>query len=171
MLLLKEFDFIIQHRLGTQHVVADFLSRVDNGETARKDDDDFPDADVLQVAMIASREDKKILDSWLMEMTYFLTTGVPPPQLRTDEKKRLAIRSRNFCMVEGILYHKGNDGILRCGVRQGEKEAVLREAHCGTARGHYAGDVTTRKIWQVSLWWPTMQKDAHLYCKQCDLCQ
>ena len=33
MLLLQDFDFTIQHRPGAQHVVADFLSRLDNGET------------------------------------------------------------------------------------------------------------------------------------------
>ena len=72
-----------------------------------------------------------------MEMTYFLTTGMPLPQLRMDEKKRLVVRSRNFCLVEGILYHKGNDGLWRRGVCQDEKEVVLREAHYGMTGGHY----------------------------------
>ena len=84
--MLQEFDFVIQHRPGTQHVVADFLSRLDNGETAQKDDDDFPDADILRVATIAEQTEKTFPDQWLMEITYFLTTGLLPPQLRTDEK-------------------------------------------------------------------------------------
>ena len=45
--------------------------------------------------------------------------------------------SRNFCLVDGVLYHKGGDGIWRRGVHQDEKEAVLREAHCGTVEAHY----------------------------------
>ena len=32
MLLLQEFDFQIQHRPGVQHVVADYLSRLESGE-------------------------------------------------------------------------------------------------------------------------------------------
>ena len=48
---------------------------------------------------------------------------------------------------------------------------MLREAHGGTAGGHYAGNVTARKIWQAGLWWPTTQKDAYEYCKRYDLCQ
>ena len=106
-----------------------------------------------------------------MEMTYFLTTGLPPPQLWTDEKKRLSVRSRNFYLVEGVLYHKGSDGIWRRGIRQDEKEAVLREAHYEIAGGHYTGDVMTRKVWQTGLWWPTTQKVVYKYCKECDLCQ
>ena len=81
------------------------------------------------------------------------------------------MRSRNFYLVEGILYHKGSIGIWRCGILQEEKEAVLRDAHCGMTRGHYTRDITTRKVWQADLWWPTMQKDAYQYCKECNLCQ
>ena len=106
-----------------------------------------------------------------MEMTYFLTMRLPSPQLRTDEKKRLVVWSRNFYLVEGVLYHKGNDGIWQRGIRQDEKEVILCEPHCGTAGGHYTCDVTARKVWQAGVWWPTTQKDAYQYCKQCDLCQ
>ena len=47
MLLLQEFDFVIQYRPGTQHTIADFLSKIDNGEMVRKEDDDFSDADIM----------------------------------------------------------------------------------------------------------------------------
>ena len=79
MLLLQEFDFVIQHRPRVQHAILDFLSKMDNGEKVAKDDDDFQDADILQVAMVASRTEKSFPNRWLMEMTYFFTTGLPPP--------------------------------------------------------------------------------------------
>ena len=89
--MLQDFDFVIQHRPGTQHAAVDFLSRIDNGEMVWKDDNDFPDADILRIATIATTTKKTFPNRWLMEVTYFLTTGLPPPQLRTDEKKRLAV--------------------------------------------------------------------------------
>ena len=52
MLLLQEFHFVIQHRLGTQHVVVDFLSKIDNREMVWKVDDDFPDADILRITIM-----------------------------------------------------------------------------------------------------------------------
>ena len=56
-------------------------------------------------------EDKSSLnDKWLLDMSQFLTTGLPPPHMRTYERKRLAVRSRNFCLVGETLYHKGGDG-------------------------------------------------------------
>ena len=78
MLLLQELDFAIQHWSGTKHVVADFLSQVDNGDNARWDDDDFPDAKILRITTRASQAETNFPDHCLVEMTYFLTTGLPP---------------------------------------------------------------------------------------------
>ena len=100
-------------------------------------------------------------DGCITEMTHFLSTGLPPEHLPLDAKKRLAVRSWNFCLVSDILYHKGSDGIWRRAIRQFEKNVVLQEAHQGIAGGHYAGNATARKVWQSGLWWPTTKKDAH----------
>jgi hypothetical protein len=45
-------------------------------------------------------------------------------------------------------------------VRKDEQEDVLRECHSGVAGGHYAGEVTVRKVWQRGLWWPGMQTSS-----------
>ena len=89
--------------------------------------------------------------------------------MQTDEKKQLVVRSRNFNLLTGTLYYKGSDAICRWSVCDDEKETVLREAHCGIVGGHYAGDATARKIWQAGLCWPTTQKDAQAYYRECDL--
>ena len=87
-------------------------------------------------------------DKWITETTIFLTIGLPLQQLSADERKRLAVRSRNFCLLNNTLYHKGPDGICRRAIRQFEKLVILRESHCGIAGGHYA---TGRKIWNSGL--------------------
>ena len=111
MLLLQEYEFEIQHRLGTHHAIVDYVSRISKGNEAIAGHNDFSDAEILRITTIGAKDDKHFPDRWLMEMTYFLSTELPPPQLRTDEKKRLAVRSWNFCLDEGVLYHKGSDDI------------------------------------------------------------
>ena len=103
-------------------------------------------------------------DEWITEMTQFLSTGLPPEHMPLDARKRLVVRSRNFCLISDILYHKGSDGIWRRAIRQIEKNVVLQEAHQGIVGGHYGGDATARKVWQSGLWWPTTKKDAHEFC-------
>ena len=75
-------------------------------------DDDFPDGAILHI-LTNDPEHRctPLEDKWLTKMSEFLSIGLPPPRMRTDEKKRLVVRSRNFCMVEETLYHKGCDGV------------------------------------------------------------
>ena len=63
------------------------------------------------VALVLKNLACNMEDNWIIEMTIFLTTGVPPQQLTTDERKRLTVRSRNFFLLNDTLYHKGADGI------------------------------------------------------------
>ena len=107
MLLLQEFDFQIQHRPGVQHAVADYLSRLESGEPAESTYDDLPDAGLFSLTTMPDDNE----DEWITEMTHFLSTGLPPDHLTLDARKRLAVRSRNFCLVSDTLYHKGSDGI------------------------------------------------------------
>ena len=93
MLLLQEFEFEIQHRSGTQHAVADYLSRIENGEEAVEGYDNFLDTGILRISAKEAEEGIHSPDKWLEEMTYFLSTRLLHPRLRTDEKKCLAFRS------------------------------------------------------------------------------
>ena len=170
--LLQKFNFDIFHRPGVQHVVADYLSRLESGEARDGVWDEFPDAELFRITMEPATDSTVAEeDKWLTDIHQFLRTGLPPNKMDRDERKRLAVRSRHFCLLRETLYHKGACGIWRRAVRSDEKEAILREAHCSIARGHYAGEATTQKIWQSGLRWPTTLKDTIRYNKECDHCQ
>mgnify|MGYP006970543708 CR=1 FL=1 len=96
-LLLQEFKFEILHRLGVQHAIADYLSRLELGEEGTGVKDDFSDGQLFRVDAVRVHEiNEESDDLWILEMTIFLTTGLPPEHLSADESKRLAVRSRNF---------------------------------------------------------------------------
>ena len=48
-LLLQEFEFDIYHRPGVQHVVADYLSRLESGESGEGVRDEFPGTELFKV--------------------------------------------------------------------------------------------------------------------------
>jgi hypothetical protein len=140
-LLLQEYEFDIVHRPSAQHVVEDYLSRLEPGEAPAGVADDFPDAGVMTVTLETGPRDDP--EKWLTDIIYFLSHGVPSEELSKEERKRLGVRSRAFILMNDSLYHKSTDGVWRRVVRKDEQEDVLRECHSGVAGGHYAGDVTT----------------------------
>ena len=142
-LLLQEFEFDILHWLGVQHVVVDYLSRLESGEEGAGVKDDFPDGQLFRVDIVRVHElNEDSENAWISEMSNFLTSRLPPKHLSANERKRLAVRSWNFCLLNDTLYHKGADGIWRRAVRQFEKSVILRETHCGIVGGHYASETT-----------------------------
>ena len=95
MLLLQEFDFEIQHRLGVQHTIANYLSRLETGEPSDLEYGDLPDAALFSIDTTPIESDPN--DIWIIEMTQFLSIGIPLDHLPLDARKWLAVKSHNFC--------------------------------------------------------------------------
>ena len=111
-LLLQEFEFEIIHQPGVQHAVADCLSRLELGESGIGVKDDFRDGQLFLIDATNSVElDKEPEDEWINDILCFLTIGLPLEAMAQNEKKRLVVQSRIFCVLHSTLYHKGADGI------------------------------------------------------------
>ena len=124
--------------------MADYLSRLESGEMGNGVQDEFPDAEFFRITTeLATDATVAEEDKCLTDMHQFLSTRLPPDNMDRDKRKRVAVRSNHFCLIEDILYHKEVDGIWRRAVRSDEKEMILREAHCGITGGHYAVEATT----------------------------
>ena len=52
-----------------------------------------------------------------------------------------------------------------------ERQDIIQEAHSGAAGGHFSVETTIKKIHQVGMWWPSINKDCKDKIAQCDTCQ
>ena len=77
----------------------------------------------------------------------------------------------SYTIIVDTLYKKGKDEVLRRCVTSSEIPLILKKCHDNMTGGHFAGDVTARKILQSSYWWPTLFADYTTYTRQCDVCQ
>nr|GFA48007.1 reverse transcriptase domain-containing protein [Tanacetum cinerariifolium] len=48
---------------------------------------------------------------------------------------------------------------------------ILEDCHNGPTGGHHGANLTAKKVFDFSFFWPTIYKDAHELVKHCDLCQ
>jgi hypothetical protein len=48
---------------------------------------------------------------------------------------------------------------------------ATKKLHEGPSRGHFAIEITQRKILDARYWWPTMYKNVHDHYRSCDACQ
>ena len=164
ILLLQEFHYSVIHRPGREHAIADYLSRLDTGDPPVGIEDELPDAALFQIQT-------EISENWYDQMLHYLQDGIFLEGMDKDYRRRLALRSRPYLIIAGFLYKRGIDGIIRRCVPDFEQLSVLQEAHSGSAGGHFSGQITSRKVFQVGLWWPTVIKDAYQMIRTCDICQ
>ncbi|GKB46075.1 reverse transcriptase domain-containing protein [Tanacetum coccineum] len=60
--------------------------------------------------------------------------------------------------------------IWRCVAGQ-EAVDILTACHSGPTGGHYDVNYTTKKVFNLGFYWPTIYKDAHDLVTRCDTCQ
>nr|XP_023888728.1 uncharacterized protein LOC112000793 [Quercus suber] len=85
--------------------------------------------------------------------------------------RKLKVQAASFILVKDILYKRGFSQLyLRCLV-PGETYYIMREVHKGIYGNHSRSWSLVYKLIQTGYYWPTMQKDVHVYVKVCDKCQ
>ena len=52
-----------------------------------------------------------------------------------------------------------------------EIKSILSFCHSLECGGHFSGQRMTHKVLESGFYWPTLNKDAHLFMKTCKRCQ
>ncbi|KAK8574667.1 hypothetical protein V6N12_062356 [Hibiscus sabdariffa] len=164
ILLLQEFDLEVKDRKGTENQVADHLSRLDNPHNQDRDveiRDSFPDEKILFATAIP----------WYADSVNFLVSGIVPPDLSSQGRKKFRHDAKFFYWDEPYLFKQCADQVLRRCVPDEERKDIMYHCHAAACGGHFGGNRTAAKILQSGFYWPTLFKNAHAFAKACDRCQ
>jgi hypothetical protein len=91
--------------------------------------------------------------------------------LSIGQKQQLAKRVEPFTMKNDVLYRMGQDNRLKRCMLTTKAQKVEKELHEGTIGGHFATEITHKKILDARYQWPTMYRDVIDFCRLCDACQ
>nr|GEU76111.1 DNA-directed DNA polymerase [Tanacetum cinerariifolium] len=70
-----------------------------------------------------------------------------------------------------FLFKVCADQVIRRCVHGKEALEILEACHNGPTGGHHGANLTAKKVFDASFFWPTIYKDAHELVKHCDSCQ
>src|SRR4051812_20525626 len=165
VLLLQEFDLEIKDRKGSDNLMADHLSRLEEYDEVASDNapinEQFPDEWLLSI-----RE-----EPWFADIANYLARKVLRPDMTPQEKKRFFSQLKYYYWEDPHLYKRCADQMLRRCVMEGEIEGILMHCHTLQAGGHHGGNRTAAKVLEAGLYWPTIFKDANRFVAECDSCQ
>ncbi|MCO5597591.1 hypothetical protein L7F22_051670 [Adiantum nelumboides] len=156
-LLMKDFEAIqIQH-----------ISRQHNKEADNMANTQFE----VMVGAIKFKEPPFKGQETMEDILYFLEIGECPKHLERVQRHRLVRKALSYQLIGKHLYHKGKDLVLRRVPLIKEIEKILMSCHDGVCGGHFAQEITSRKILQAGFVWPSLHRDVQHWCKACKACQ
>ncbi|MCO5552923.1 hypothetical protein L7F22_006442 [Adiantum nelumboides] len=156
-LLMKDFEAIqIQH-----------ISRQHNKEAENMANTQFE----VMVGAIKCKEPLFQGQETMEDILYFLETGECPKHLERVQRHCLVRKALSYQLIGEYLYHKGKDLVLGRVPLVKEIETILMSCHEGVCGGHFAQEITSRKILQAGFVWPSLHRDVQHWCKACKACQ
>jgi hypothetical protein len=85
--------------------------------------------------------------------------------------KRVAIRARNYQLVDGNLYRRGVCApLLKC-ISVTEGKQLLHKIHNGMCSHHLGTRALVQKAFRQGFYWPSAVADAHDIVRHCPECQ
>ncbi|MCO5590799.1 hypothetical protein L7F22_044774 [Adiantum nelumboides] len=105
------------------------------------------------------------------DVLYFMEIGECPKHLEKVQRLRLVRKDLSYQLIGEHLYHKGKDLVLRRVLLVKEIERIIMSCHDGVCGGHFAQEITSKKILQADFVWPSLHQDVQHWCKACKACQ
>ncbi|XP_052299703.1 uncharacterized protein LOC127903086 [Citrus sinensis] len=128
-------------------------------------------------AVLGQRKDKQVQmlqqseSLWYADFANYLVSGLLPPKLKFQEKKKFLHNVRSYQWDDPHLYKLCPDQVIRRCAAEGEIPHILESCHAAAYRGHFGGHRTAAKVLQLGYYWLTIFKDAYEFVKYCDRCQ
>ncbi|RVW23878.1 Retrovirus-related Pol polyprotein from transposon 17.6 [Vitis vinifera] len=184
ILLLQEFNLQIRDKKGVENVVADHLSRlvIAHDSHGLPINDDFPEESLMLIEVAP----------WYSHIANYLVTGEVPSEWSAQNKKHFFAKIHAYYWEEpfdlrvtpvgccaNFAQHK-----VSCEIFAQAWSGWLPKAISSTFQLQIIYGLkrwildflsfemkTAMKVVQSGFWWPSLFKDAHVMCKECDQCQ
>lgn len=160
VILLQEFDLEIRDKKKrTWECCGDHLSRLVNVSTDEADSlplqESFSDEQLLTVTHQVP---------WYADIANYLASGEIPSEFNYQQRKKFLSTIKHYFWDEPYFFKHCQDQIFcRC-VPSGEQESILKFAHHCACGSHFGPRRTAAKILQSGFFWPSLFKDAYLWC-------
>ena len=107
----------------------------------------------------------------LVDVKQFLLPRECPQHLDKIQSRQLTLKVTSYQLIGEDLYHKGKDLVLRRVPTKEEIHRILDSCHGEVCGGHFAQEITSKKITLAGYTWPSLHRDVHHWCKSCQAYQ
>ncbi|MCO5605822.1 hypothetical protein L7F22_060006 [Adiantum nelumboides] len=107
----------------------------------------------------------------LAPIVSYILEGEFPQSFTKAQKQRLMEKASSYLFLEGALYQRGKNQVCRRIPTVEEIPSILEGLHEEACGGHFAQELTAKKILLSGYVWPSLHIDVQHWCKSCHNCQ
>ncbi|GJW48743.1 reverse transcriptase domain-containing protein [Tanacetum coccineum] len=160
ILLLQEFDVIIRDKKGAENLAVDHLSRLENPHQDKFENKEITETFPLEtLGSVALRDEST---PWFADYANYHAGKFIVKGMSSQQKNKFFQRcaNTNFC-DEPFLFKVCADQVIWQCVHGKEAFDILEACRNRPTRGHHGANLTAKKVFDASFFWPTIYKDAH----------
>ncbi|GJY14847.1 reverse transcriptase domain-containing protein [Tanacetum coccineum] len=155
---------------GAENYAADHLSRLENPYENVFDPKEINETFPLETLnMVTSHDDQNT--PWFADIANYHAGNFLIKGMSTQQKRKFFKDIKHYFWDDPYLFRTCADQIIRRCVFGQEALEILKACHEGPTGGHHSANITARKVFDASFFWPTIYKDAYELIKSCDACQ
>ncbi|KAL4339830.1 hypothetical protein GQ457_08G026660 [Hibiscus cannabinus] len=121
--------------------------------------------------LLSKKDAKPRLIRWILLLQEFDIEIIDRKGTENQGRKRFKHNAKGYFWDEPYLFKQCADQIIRRCIPEEEQQIILEQCHSAPYGGHFGRNRTAAKVLQSGLYWPTLHRDAQLFCQQCDRCQ
>nr|GEU62968.1 reverse transcriptase domain-containing protein [Tanacetum cinerariifolium] len=170
VLLLQEFTFKVIDTKGAENVAADHLSQLENPHQnvldPKKINESFP---LETLNLVSTRGNSSTL--WFADFTnnhagIFVVKG-----MASQQKSKFFKDVKHYFWDDPFLFKVYVDHVIRRCVHGQEAIDILKACHYRSTRGHHGPNYTSKKVFDLGFYWPTIYCDAQDLVKNYEVYQ
>nr|GEY18281.1 DNA-directed DNA polymerase [Tanacetum cinerariifolium] len=155
---------------GVENLAADHLSRLGNPHQnvlePKKINESFP----LETLNLVSSHGNSSTP-WFTDFVNYHAKNFIVKGMSSQQKNKFFKDVKHYFWDDPFLFKIYADQVIRRCVHDQEAIDILKACHYGPTRGHHSPNYTTKKVFDLRFYWPTIYCDAQDLVKTYDFCQ
>nr|GEU46622.1 reverse transcriptase domain-containing protein [Tanacetum cinerariifolium] len=155
---------------AVENLAADHLSILENPHQDEIENREITKTFPLEtLGMISFRSDSST--PWFADFANYHAGSFIVKGMSSQQKKKFFKDVKHSLWDDPYLFKICANQVIRRRVHDQESVDILTACHNRPTEGHHDANLTAKKVFDSSFYWPTIYRDAHDLVTRCDVCQ
>nr|GEV48529.1 DNA-directed DNA polymerase [Tanacetum cinerariifolium] len=163
--LKREFTFKVIDIKGAENLAANHLSRLENPHQNVLDPKEINET----LNLVSTHGNQST--SWFADFANYHAGNFVVKGMSSQQKSKFFKDVKHYFWDNPFLFKICADQVIRKCVSGQEAIKILKACHYRPTRGHHGPNYTSKKVFDLGFYWPTIYRDAQDLVKNYNICQ